>query len=202
MAITTLGGLKATTARWLAREDLSAELGDFVELATALFNEKLRVRQMIAKVSLPTTGGAATLPADYLQYRRVVDLSGTRSLLTYLAPDAVEQEYPFNYSGIACHFTIIGGLLQTYPSTVNDVELTYFQKIPALSGDTSTNWLLAEHPELYLRAATAYGADFIKDDAQMQKFMTMTLARIADLKNTDDLANYAKAETWTKGVHP
>lgn len=202
MAITTFSGLKASVAGWLARSDLDSDLGSFVELATAMFNRRLRTRQMIATATLTPVDGVAIIPSDYLQYRRVTETGGVRRALSYLSPDAAEREYPFNYSGQSAHFSIIGGSLVTYPQSANPVELVYFQKIPALSDAVTTNWVLEQYPELYLRAATAYGADFIKDDAQMQKFMSMAERLIFEIGSVDNLANYADAETWTKGIHP
>ena len=42
--------------------------------------------------------------------------------------------------------------------------LYYYQKIPALSGSVTTNWLLAKSPETYLYAALIEGAIYLRDE--------------------------------------
>ena len=53
MALTNYTELKASLANWLNRSDLTTEIADdFITLAEADFNSKLRVRAMIAQVSI------------------------------------------------------------------------------------------------------------------------------------------------------
>ena len=48
MALTTYTELKASLANWLNRSDLTTEIADdFIKLAEADFNSKLRIRKMI-----------------------------------------------------------------------------------------------------------------------------------------------------------
>ena len=52
MALTNYTELKASLANWLNRSDLTTEIADdFIKLAEADFNSKLRVRSMMAQSS-------------------------------------------------------------------------------------------------------------------------------------------------------
>src|ERR1044072_317852 len=60
MPLDTYANLCATVARWLERSDLSADIPDFIALAEAKINDRLRVFQMESTATL--TGGFITLP--------------------------------------------------------------------------------------------------------------------------------------------
>src|SRR5262245_15894630 len=71
MAITTYAQLQTAIASWLARSDLTATIADFITLFEAAANRRLRVRQMETSTNLTPSSGAATLPTDYLAWRRL-----------------------------------------------------------------------------------------------------------------------------------
>ena len=202
MAYDTYASLKSTVADMMARSDLTSSLDLFVTQATNFLNRRIRLREMETIATLTPVDGVVTLPTDYLQYRRVVDLGSPRTEVSYMAPTAVDQAYQTSYAGKAIHFTIIGTSLYTRPLTANNVELTYYAKLPHLSDAQTTNALLTAHPDVYLRASLAFGFDFIRDDAQMQKHMAIADALIDEATTNDRIANYAKAGTWIKGVTP
>ena len=77
MALTNYTELKASLANWLNRSDLTTEIADdFIKLAEADFNSKLRVRAMIAQVSITVNAETVALPTDFLQIRDFYTLSG------------------------------------------------------------------------------------------------------------------------------
>ena len=70
MALTNYTELKATLANWLNRSDLTTEIADdFIKLAEADFNSKLRVRAMISQANVTVNAETAALPTDFLQIR-------------------------------------------------------------------------------------------------------------------------------------
>lgn len=202
MAITTFAQLKTALSDWSDQgASLDSYLEDFITLTTDAFNfgsqgmDPLRVREMVAVTSLTPTAGACTLPTDYLEYRRVVEEASIRRDLRYIAPTAVEQAYPDRASGLACDFTIIGGSLYMYPVSSNDIELTYYQKIPALSVSNTTNWLLTKHPTLYLHGGLMQVGIFRNDDALVQRSVAMLQSYMAGMRRSGELAEYARAGT-------
>ncbi len=53
MALSTYAELKTTIANWLNRTDLTSEIAeDFIVLAEADFNSKLRIRQMHSQTTI------------------------------------------------------------------------------------------------------------------------------------------------------
>jgi hypothetical protein len=209
MAITNYSELVTAIEAQLAREgDLGSYIPDFILQAEQVFNhgsesiDPLRVRDMETVVSLPLTSSVYTLPSDYLQYRNVTEEASPRRPLDYIDPKGVDQLYPLRASGFSNHFTIIGNSLYTYPLSTNDVELTYYATIPALTDSATTNWLLTKAPSLYLRMSLMFAADFIKDGDETAKNAQMAKAFIDGMNRSGMLANYARAGLTLRGVTP
>jgi hypothetical protein len=150
MAITSFAELQAAIGNWLDHSLFTARTPEFIALLEAAANRRLRVREQEASTTLTPLSGAATLPADYLMWRRVTWTGSPRVELQYVHPSYLQAAYPSSPSGVPRIFTIEGATLKVRPLDTTALELDYFQKIPALSDNTTTNWLLAAHPDLYL----------------------------------------------------
>ncbi len=86
MCLTTYANLQSSIASWLARDDLTAYLPDFITLFEAVAARKLKVRLQESVTTLTPVVGVVTLPSDYLGYRRVTWTGSPRRELTYVAP--------------------------------------------------------------------------------------------------------------------
>ncbi|PDT47329.1 hypothetical protein CO661_14195 [Sinorhizobium fredii] len=200
--------LQTALADWSARSDLTSYIPSFIEFSTAMFNhgqggvKPLRVREMMAIEDLTPVSSVCTLPSDYLQYRRVVELASRRRDLQYVTPTYADQEYSDRASGLSSDFTIIGSSLYMFPLSSNDIELTYYEAIPNLSDINTTNWLLTKQPNLYLHAGLMQLAMFVKDNDLFSRSAALVTAVIDGLNSSDLMANYAKAGTRIKGITP
>lgn len=202
--------LKTALADWSARTDLTSYIPSFIEFSTAMFNHgipdrgvsPLRVREMETIDDLTPASGACTLPDDYLQYRRVVELASIRRELSYVVPSYTDQQYPDRAGGLACDFTVIGSSLYMFPVSSNDIELTYYAAVPALSDVATTNWLLTKQPNLYLHAGLMQLAMFTKDNNLFARSAALVTSVIDGLNATNELANFARVGTRMKGMTP
>lgn len=212
MAITNYGELSDALIALTDRgSDVAAYVPDFVVLAEDVINNgsesvsnPLRVREMVTIADMTPVDGVCTLPTDYLQYRRVVEKASIRRPLQYVTPDYADQTYPDRAGGLACDFTIVGEGLYTFPVSANDVEITYFQAVPALdsSDDSSTNWLLTKHPYLYLHAAALQLAIFIKDNDLAARESPIIGMTVNQLNSGSQLSEYAYASYRPRGFYP
>jgi hypothetical protein len=150
MAITTYGELRTAIGNWLDHGLFTARIPEFIALFEASANRRLRVRQMETSISLTPSSGSASLPSDYLAWRRVTWTGSTGVELQYVHPSYLRAADPSASSGVPRHFTIEGSMLKVRPADDAALEFNYFQKVPALSDSVSTNWLLGAHPDLYL----------------------------------------------------
>jgi hypothetical protein len=167
MAITTYSELQTAIENWLSHTLFSDRIPEFIALFEATANRKLRVRQQEAVVTLSPSAGEATLPADYLQWRRVTFMGSPRVELDYVEPSWLQAAYPTSPAGTPTVFTIEGATLKIAPLSETDLTLVYFQKVPALSVSAPTNWLLGALPDLYLFGAMVEAEMFGVNDERM-----------------------------------
>jgi hypothetical protein len=150
MAITTYAELKTAIENWLDHTLFTARLPELIALFEAAANRRLRVRQMEATATLMPSSGAASLPTDYLAWRRLTWTGSPRVELEYVHPSYLQAAWPTSETGTPRAFTIEGASLTIRPIDGTALELAYFQKIPALSDAATTNWLLTAHSDIYL----------------------------------------------------
>ncbi len=160
MSITTYAELKTALDNWNNHTLFQAREGEFIALFEATANARLRVRQQVTSSNLVPSNGVCTLPTDFLEWRRVTRLTGTVPQdMTWMEPGLLQVTYPQQvqiisppqHSVPAAFFTIEGSSLLVRPiDDGSNVQLSYYQKIPALSDSATTNWLLTAFPNLYL----------------------------------------------------
>lgn len=165
MAIGTYAELQTAIGNWLDRTDLSSRLPEFIALAEAKINRRLRVRQQLTTTTLTPSSGSANLPSDYLEWQHVTWTGSPEVELEYVEPTYLRQAFPDSPSDTPRFFTIEGGTIKIRPLSGTDLTLAYYQKVPALSDAATTNWLLTAHPDVYLFGSLMESNAFTGDAA-------------------------------------
>lgn len=161
MSITTYANLQTSIASWLARDDLTAFIPDFITLFEAHACRELRVRPAETTATLTPTSGSATLPTDFLAVRRLTWNGSVGRNLEYVNPQWLATAYPTSAAGDPNVYTIEGGTLKVRPVSDTSLDLLYRAKTAAVSG--SLNWLFTNHPDAYLFGSLAEAYMFNKD---------------------------------------
>jgi len=119
-----------------------------------------------------TNSGVASLPSDYLAWRRATWTGTPQRELEYVQPSILRYYHPTVSSAnlifdqdFPTMFTIEGGNFILRPIDSTAIEFDYYQIIPSLAsqGSTGTNWLLSAYPDLYLAGAMTESYVFQKD---------------------------------------
>ena len=188
---------------WLwDREDLAGRVPDFIAMAEADFNDELRIAPMEVSATVTLTNGAGPLPNDYLAWRRVLSQDSPNRVLEFADPAWAEDHYMAWGTEPAWHFTISGSTIKTYPTSVANLTLLYYQKIPALSSSNVTNWLLTRKPQVYLYGSPVHAAPFLDDDDRLQTYGALRKVALDSLRGTDVIARYGKAVQRPPGATP
>ena len=191
MALTTYTELKASLANWLNRSDLTTEISDdFIKLAEADFNSKLRVRSMITQVNITVNAETAALPTDFLQIRDFYILAGqTKTPLVYATPASMDATSGTSTSGRPSSFTILGDTVRfsPKPDATYTAVMNYFKKFPALSSTVATNYILGSHPAIYLYGSLFHAANFLGgiNPQQVQTWQQMYATAMERLELND-----------------
>lgn len=152
--VTAIAGL-------MHRTDLSGSIPTFIALAEARLNRNLRVRQMEVDLPLTTmTDNLITMPADIVDVKSlwVPGFEGSP-----LEPNSFDAVLASGRSGTPTMYARKGSK-GVFINGSGDVKGVVYQQIAALSDSNQTNWLLDEHPDVYLYGALVQAAIYTKDD--------------------------------------
>lgn len=180
--------LQATVARWIRRSDLTADIPNFIQLAELRISGDLTARLQTNVTTLSTTAGAptVTLPSDLNSVRTLANPNyGT---LAYLTPEAFDARYTDQTPGLPRHYTILGSVarLGPAPDAVYALECVYLADVaPLASAVGGVNWLITQHPEVYLAATMCEACTFVRDTAQLQIWEAKYEAAVTSLNKTD-----------------
>lgn len=122
--------------------------------AEAVFNRELRCPRMETEYDLSVTTEQTDLPSDFLQLRSVYSEGSPDNPLDSLSPAGLRQRYRGS-SGVPKAYAIENRRIIVGPVGSATLTLVYFARIPALTADNPTNWLLDENPDVYLHQVLA-----------------------------------------------
>jgi hypothetical protein len=204
MALATYTDLQASIANWAHRSDLTAVIPDFVTLAEARISRDLRLRKQIAMTTATTTAGvqAVALPADWLEFENISAQGSPERQLTYVPIEHLDSRFPSGgYSGMPVFYTIEGDslLLGPIPDTVYTLNIVYYARFPSLL-TTATNWLMTNHPNIYLFATLIETMFFSQNTEQLQLFTQRYEAELTQLQNVDDRSTHSGSSLRVKTI--
>lgn len=185
MALATYDDLQTQVSNWLARDDLTAFIPDFITLFETDANLKLRTRsqEFTAPLTPDTVTGDCTLPDDYGETVRLTWTGMPRVELDYVHPSILQAYYPNTPQGIPRRYTIEGTTLKVRPLNATPLELVYRRTITPLSA--GVNWLYAKYPNAYLWGTLAEAQGFNIDFEKMSMWTTRRDAVFEDIKLLD-----------------
>lgn len=205
MAITNYTTLQAAIANWLARDDLTAYIPDFIALAEhqiyygsddpAFPTDPLRVRQMETITTLTLSTNPVSLPDSFLEQRRLYINDTNRTPLSPVSPEQLLTDYPSSSTGRPVSFSIEGNTARFAPSpdSAYEVPMLHYSKPDPLA-TTSVNPVLTAYPLVYLYTALTQAAPFCNNDERIQTWARMAAAGI-------NAANgQAKAGRWSGSI--
>jgi len=205
MALATYSDLKTSIANWLNRTDLTTEIAnDFIVLTEKDFNSKLRIRKQIAQTTITINAETVNLPTGYLQVRDFYILSGTQKhSMTYMTPPQMDQIRGTNTSGMPRVYTILGDTFRfaPLPDATYTGYLNYYKQFDALSSSVPTNYILTNHPSIYLYGSLYHAANFLGgiDPQKLQKWEQLYLTALERLERNDRSDQFSGSPLQMRG---
>lgn len=149
MTISDYASLLVDVGEYSERDDIAHLFPRFLGLAEAKMNRVLRVGEMETTAVVSLVEGDGPLPDDFLEARMVTVANG-RGLSSWSLQE-LNRRFR-NYGGVPAGYAIVGSTIKARPSTTGNVVLDYYAKIPLLTPQNPTNWLLDKAPDAYLYA--------------------------------------------------
>lgn len=182
--ITNYTTLQSAIADYLNRQDLTSQIPLFIQLCEADLNTALRAREMVRRARTTSSAEYVSLPTDWLEAVNLQIVDGMSPLRFITLDEADIQKKRGVYNSVS-FYTLMDGAIELVPAPGDDVEIemVYYAKIPALSDQNASNWLLQKAPDLYLYGSLLHAAPFLMDDQRIATFGSLYGSRVTALND-------------------
>lgn len=189
--VTTYSELQSHVADTLNRTDLTTPITTFIQMAEQSLNRDIRVRRLVDHGILSVTGDDTVLPSAFSSVESWYHDGPTfRGPIEIVNPDMIGQlKRRHGATGTPAFAAIIEGVARYAPAPNGtfSTEFVYWEKVPSLTVSATTNWLLDDHADIYIYAALAETAPYLKDDNRIQVWERQLEKRIEQLhRETED----------------
>ena len=189
MAFSNYTDLQASIAEWLNRSDLTTIIPDFIRLAEADMNDKIRHWRMENRATAVANSQFTAIPTDFLEPIRL-HLETDQRAIELVSVNEIQRLRQANadISGEPKNYSIVQGEIELFPKpdASYNLELYYYAKIPSLSVSQATNEILTNFPNVYLYGSLLHAAPFLGEDARTQTWASLYQSAIAVINNASD----------------
>jgi hypothetical protein len=86
-------------------------------------------------------------------------------------------------TGVPQYAAIIDGTARyaPLPNDTYTTQMIYWRKVAALSDSNVTNWLLEDHPDIYVYGSLVHSAPYLKDDNRLAMWQALLDQAVAEL---------------------
>lgn len=196
MAFDTYTNLQTEVTDLLNRGDLATKVPSWISLVEAEIQRILQGRDMRTTVSLTfDTTGSVALPTDY---RSPVSLTleteafkGPLELTTY---ERLQTKRSQLINGSPIYAAVNGSYLLLAPMPDSDTAYTgvlvYDATVAPLSASNTSNWVLLNHPDIYLYGAALHSAPYLRDDDRIPVWQQFYDKAIEQVRIARDRAEF------------
>lgn len=184
--------------------DVTSRIDKFLLMTEARINKKLKVTDMSARALIDLAAGAAgqvvfALPSDFggLRSIKVDNVGGRQCTLTYVNPEQLANrislgELGFNRANQRIYYNIVAKELHLYPNPdAGNLEITYYQKVPALTVAAPNNWISDDNPECYIFGLLVEITAFAKDADAFAIWQGRFNESIIDMEFDDSITRWS-----------
>lgn len=204
MSIGSYQELKDAIANFLARDDLTAQIPDFIQLAEARMSRELETREQEKRATATLTAGDEyiALPTDMREIRSVKLNVSPVKVLSYFTPIGLDNQYSSDGQGRPEGYSIVGKemKLRPIPDTGYTAEIIYIGTLPAIS-DTVTPTLFLRSPDLYLYGSLAEAYAYLLDEGRATQYDAKFSRGIQEVKVDEQRAHYGTGSLQITSIY-
>jgi len=204
VAITTYSELQTAVGSWLNRSDIDSQITDFITLAEASFNRVLRTRNQIKRATSSVSTQYVTQPTDLLElYNIQLSSDPVRRLEQVSLTKIDELKEGSSASGKPRYFAITGSDFELFPSpdSTYTLELVYYSTISSLSSTNADNFLLLNHPDIYLYGSLVQAEPFLMNDERIGTWGALLGKAIEELRVSDERSQTESGTLVMRATH-
>lgn len=204
MSIGSYNDLKTSIANFLARDDLTNQIPDFITLAEARMSRELETREQEKRATSTLTAGDEyiALPNDFREVREVKLNTSPTKVLKYYSPSGLDSLYSSNGQGKPEGYSIVGleMKLRPIPDSAYTAEIVYIGSLPSLS-TSSTTTLFLRSPDLYLYGALSEAYSYLLDEARAAQYDAKFTRILEEIKIDEQRSHYGTGSLQIKSVY-
>lgn len=197
MAFSTYSDLQAAIASFLARDDLTTEIKDFIALAEARMGRELDTRKQEKRATATTVANDEyiSLPTDLREIRMVKINSAPQNVLHYMTPIQLYEEYANNTIAMPRAYTILGSeiALRPVPDATYTIEMIYGEGLDRLGDNNTSNTILVRHYDAYLYGALSHAYTFLMDEQRARVYDSYFDRAMEEIKRDVESSRYGAA---------
>jgi len=204
MSIGSYAELKTAIANFLARDDLTAQIPMFIQLAEGRMSRELETREQEKRSTATLTSGDEyiALPTDLREVREVKLNTDPVQVLTYYSPSSLDTSYTSSGGGRPEGFSIVGKemKIRPVPDDAYTMEIVYIGSLESIS-DTSTPTLFLRSPDLYLYGALAEAYAYLLDEARASQYDAKFTRGMEEVKVDEQRAHYGTGSLQIQSIY-
>jgi len=179
---TSYSALKTEITNWTHRSDLTSHIDTFIDMAEAKMNRTLRMSEMEDSTAIAYSGSDISLPDGFLEMREIHVSSSPDTTLEFVAPFKLSQLKQSGAGGIHVYYTIRDDAIELYPTGSCTVEMVFYKEITPLDDTNTSNFVLADSPDLYFHGCM-HNAYMYMRDVDSAAMHSQEFERIAEQMN-------------------
>lgn len=168
MSVTNFTDLKEALATNSNRSDLTALIPDFIALAEADMQRRLKLVDFETTATVTVTAGSGALPTGFAGHRAAKWDGDEDRTLSYITPDRFNALT--NVVTLPTYYTVVGTTLKVMSESTGSVVLTYNARFTPLSGSNATNAIVTSYPDAYFFGSLIHLYDHLRNDKQVARY--------------------------------
>jgi hypothetical protein len=193
--ITNYATLQAALLDWLQRPDLAGVAPTLVQMGERRLRRDRRVKRLI-RTTLVANAASVSLPADFKEVESIwfdgPVIYGELRTVSFGEFAQVQRANP-----TAGHPRVVAFVDQTdahfapVPDASYTLGLSYWATVAPLTDGSPTNWLLLQHPDIYLYAALVESAAYLREDDRTALWVAHLEERLDELHEDREAGEFS-----------
>lgn len=203
MAIIDYATLKTDVALYHKRgTTLDSVVDTFIDNAETFMSRRLRAYDAELSTTITSnSSGDAPLPSDISRIVSVRRLGAPNIELEPVSVAGENRLSPFDTASVPYFYSVSGTTMRVTPiESSGSFVVTYKGQLPAISASCTTNWLITDHPDAYLKATLAEVFNYTREFNLATAHKADAIGIIEDINVESDLTKYGNAGIVLDGV--
>lgn len=204
MSISSYSELKTAIANFLARDDLTDQIPNFIQLAEARLSRELETREQEKRSTATLTSGDEyiALPSDFREVREVKLNTDPIKVLEYHSPVSLDVSYGRSGTGRPSGYSVVGQELKVrpIPDSAYTMEIVYIGSLGSIS-DSVTPTLFLRSPDLYLYGALAEAYAYLLDEQRAAQYDQKFSRGIEEVRRDEQRAHYGTGSLRIQSIY-